>query len=108
MNVYDKVSTGLKGFDEVIDHLRFGDNVVWQVDSVSDYKKMVDCFVESAVAENVSLVYIRFANHEPLLGSGHGIETYHVDAKRGFESFAIDIHNLIKEKGKRYSMFLTA
>jgi len=101
MNVYDKVSTGLKGFDEVIDHLRFGDNVVWQVDSVSDYKKMVDCFVESAVAENVSLVYIRFANHEPLLGSGHGIETYHVDAKRGFESFAIDIHNLIKEKGKR-------
>jgi len=101
MNVYDKVSTGLKGFDEVIDHLRFGDNVVWQVDSVSDYKKMVDCFVESAVAEYVSLVYIRFANHEPLLGSGHGIETYHVDAKRGFESFAIDIHNLIKEKGKR-------
>jgi len=101
MNLFEKVSTGLKGFDEVIDHLRFGDNVVWQVDSVSDYKKMVDRFVESAVAENVNLVYIRFANHEPLLDSNQGIETYYVDARKGFESFAIDIHNLIKEKGKR-------
>ncbi|NLX64800.1 MAG: pyruvate kinase [Clostridiaceae bacterium] len=101
MSLYDKVSTGLKGFDEVIDYLRLGDNVVWQVDSVSGYKKMVEHFVESAGTENVSLVYIRFANHEPLLNSGQGIETYHVDARKGFESFAIDIHNLIKEKGKR-------
>jgi len=39
LNLHDKVSTGLKGFDQVIDHLRFGDNVVWQVDSLSGYKK---------------------------------------------------------------------
>jgi hypothetical protein len=70
MNLYDKVSTGIKGFDQVIDHLRFGDNVVWQVDSVSDYKKMVDYFGESAQTENMSLVYIRFANHEPLFDTG--------------------------------------
>jgi len=101
MNLYDKVSTGLKGFDEVIDHLRYGDNVVWQVDSVSDYKRMVNYFVESAKTENVSLVYIRFASHEPLLDNDRDIETYHIDAGKGFESFATEIHNLIKEKGKR-------
>jgi len=101
MNSYNKVSTGIRGFDEVIDHLRLGDNVVWQVDSVSDYKKMVDCFVESAKAENMSLVYIRFANHEPLLDASPDIKTYFIDARKGFESFATEIHNLIKEEGKR-------
>ena len=101
MNLYDKVSTGIKGFDRVIDHLRFGDNVVWQVDSVSDYKKMVDYFAESAKAENMSLVYIRFAGHEPLLDAGGDIKIYTVDAGRGFESFAVKVHNIIKEEGKR-------
>ncbi|HPD00212.1 MAG TPA: PEP/pyruvate-binding domain-containing protein [Acetivibrio sp.] len=101
MNLYDKVSTGLEGFDRVIDHLRIGDNVVWQVDCVSSYKKMVDYFVESAIAENMKLIYIRFANHEPILDAGQDIKTYHIDARKGFESFATEIHNLIKEEGKR-------
>ncbi len=101
MNLYDKVSTGLKGFDEVIDHLRFGDNVVWQVDSITGYKKMVDCFAESARAENMKLVYIRFSKHEPLLDAGKATSTYHVDASRGFEGFTTEIHNIITSEGKR-------
>ncbi len=101
MNLYDKVSTGLKGFDQVIDHLRFGDNVVWQVDCISHYKKMANYFVESAKAEKMSLIYIRFANHEPILDASQDIKTYHVDARKGFEGFATEIHNLIKEEGKR-------
>jgi Phosphoenolpyruvate synthase/pyruvate phosphate dikinase len=101
MYLYDKVSTGLKGFDQVIDHLRFGDNVVWQVDSISDYKKMVIYYVESARTNNMNLIYIRFANHEPILDANQDIKTYHIDAKKGFESFATEIHNLIKEEGKR-------
>ena len=101
MNLYEKVSTGLKGFDQVIDHLRFGDNVVWQVDSVSGYKKMVDYFVESARAENMRIIYTRFADHEPLLDAGQDIKTCHIDARKGFESFAVEIHNLIKDEGKR-------
>lgn len=101
MILYDKVSTGLKGFDQVIDHLRSGDNVVWQVDCISDYKKMVKYFTESAKAENMNLIYIRFANHEPVLDASQDIETYHIDARKGFESFAVEIHNIITEKGKR-------
>jgi len=101
MSLYDKVSTGLKGFDEVIDHLRLGDNVVWQVDSVLAYKKMANYFVESAKTENMRLIYIRFANHEPILDAGQDIKTYHIDASKGFESFTTEIHNIIKEEGKR-------
>ncbi|HHY82761.1 MAG TPA: pyruvate kinase [Clostridiales bacterium] len=101
MHLYDRVSTGIKGFDQVIDHLRFGDNVVWQVESISDYRRMANFFAENAKTENISLVYIRFANHEPILEASQDIKTYHVDARKGFESFAIEIHNLIKEQGKR-------
>ena len=101
MNIYDKISTGLTGFDQVIDHLRFGDNVVWQVDSLSGYRKMVNYFVESARAENISLIYIRFANHEPILDDCRDIKCYQIDASKGFESFATEIHNLIKEEGKQ-------
>jgi len=101
MNLYDKVSTGLKGFDQVIDQLRFGDNVVWQVDSVSDYRKMVNYFVESAKTETMSLIYIRFADHEPLLDTSQPIKTYPIYARKGFENFAVQIHNIIKAKGKR-------
>ncbi len=101
MSLYEKVSTGLEGFDQVIDYLRFGDNVVWQVDSISGYKKMVSRFAESAKAGNLDLVYIRFAAHEPLLDSDQGIRTCFVDAGRGFESFAVEIHNIIRENGKR-------
>jgi len=101
MNLYDRVSTGLEGFDQVIDHLRFGDNVVWQVDSVSGYKKMVDHFAESAKKDNMKLIYVRFANHEPILDAGDGIKICHIDARKGFESFTTEIHNLIKEEGKR-------
>ena len=101
MNLYDKVSTGLKGFDQVIDHLRFGDNVVWQVDSLYGYKSMVDSFAESARTENLRLVYVRFARHEPMLDAGQCNKIYQVDPSKGFESFAIEIHNLIREEGRR-------
>ncbi len=101
MNLYDRVSTGIKGFDQVIDYLRLGDNVVWQVDSVSDYKKMVEYFVESSKTENMRVIYVRFANHDPILDASRNIETYLFDPRKGFESFTIEIHNLIKEQGKR-------
>jgi len=101
MNLYEKVSTGIEGFDQVIDHLRFGDNVVWQVDSISGYKNMANYFAKYAKTENMRLIYIRFANHEPILDESQDVRTYHIDARKGFESFATEIHNIVKEEGKR-------
>jgi pyruvate,water dikinase len=101
MAVYDKASTGLEGFDRVIDSLRLGDNVVWQVDSASDYKKMVDPFAAQAKLDNRKLVYIRFGNHEPVIDEGPDVIIYKVDANKGFETFATKVHNIIKESGRK-------
>ena len=45
-----RISTGMPGFDQVIDGLRLGDNVVWQVQVASDYAKMVTPYVRQALA----------------------------------------------------------
>ncbi|HEX2926264.1 MAG TPA: pyruvate kinase, partial [Ruminiclostridium sp.] len=101
MDINDRVSTGLKGFDQIIDQLRLGDNVVWQVDSVSDYKKLVDPFVAQAGSDNRRLIYIRFGSHEQLLEENEKIKICHIDSSKGFESFATEVHSIIKNEGKK-------
>jgi hypothetical protein len=44
-------STGLASLDRVVEGLRPGDNVVWQVDSVEDYVPFVRPFVVDARVE---------------------------------------------------------
>jgi hypothetical protein len=101
MSVYNKVSTGLTGFDKVIDLLRLGDNVVWQVDHVSDYAKIVEPYVTQARLDNRRLVYVRFGKHKPVVSKKQGAVVYHVDPSKGFESFAIEIYNLVKREGRK-------
>ena len=101
MEVHDKVSTGLKGFDLAIDHLRLGDNVVWQVNSISSYKEMVIPYVEQAIADHRKLIYVRFGTGESILEERPEINICQIDATKGFESFASEIHNLVKEMGKK-------
>ncbi len=101
MDIHDKVSTGLKGFDAAIDHLRLGDNVVWQVNSIHSYKEMVFPYVEQAIADHRKLIYVRFGTQEPILEEQPGLIIYRIDAVKGFESFATEIHNLVKEMGKK-------
>ncbi len=94
------VSTGLKGLDEIIDWLRLGDNVVWQVDDISDYKAVVRPFVENALREKYKLVYMRFAHHEPILEPNDAITVYTLDPGLGFESFSTQVHTIIGEMGE--------
>ncbi|WP_274363121.1 PEP/pyruvate-binding domain-containing protein [Paenibacillus thermotolerans] len=100
MNFHEKVSTGLKGFDQAIDYLRLGDNVVWQVDSVSSYRMMVDPYVTQAKLDGRKLVYVRFGSHPPILDNFDGIKVYHLMAQNGFESFALAVNHLIEKEGK--------
>ena len=101
MDRYEKVSTGLKGFDLAIDHLRLGDNVVWQVNSINSYKEMVASFVTQAKTDHRKLIYVRFGSHEPLLVDSEELTICKIDATKGFESFATEIHNLVKMMGKK-------
>lgn len=100
MGIHDKVSSGLKGFDQMIDYLRLGDNVVWQVDSAEDYRIMVDPYVEQAKSDERKLIYVRFGNHAPLLGEDPHVSIYEIDARKGFESFAIAVHQMVEQEGR--------
>ena len=44
------VRSGIDALDEVVQGLRLGDNVVWQVDALGDYEYVVRPFVTQAIA----------------------------------------------------------
>ena len=81
------VTTGLPGLDAILGGLRLGDNVVWRVDSVDDYRAFVAPYVAAATAAGRRVVYIRFASHPPVVETSAVGAVYDLDALRGFESF---------------------
>jgi hypothetical protein len=95
-----EVSTGLRGLDKLINSLRAGDNVVWQIDKLEDFQQFVTPFVKKAVADNKTVVYIRFAKHHPLVEPGPNIIIEHVDAYSGFESFSTRVNKIIGDQGE--------
>ncbi|MEN6466274.1 MAG: PEP/pyruvate-binding domain-containing protein [Syntrophaceae bacterium] len=100
MKKYDRVTTGLKGLDKIIDDLRAGDNVVWQVDEIDDYKGYVYPYVKAALNDGRKVVYIRFGNHPALFERGNGIIIHELDATAGFESFSLQLHKVIEKEGR--------
>ena len=62
-----KPNTGLPGLERVFRGLTPGDNVVWQVDSITDVQPFVLPYCQAAVADERKLVYFRFARHDPLV-----------------------------------------
>lgn len=95
------ISTGLEGFDLAIDYLRLGDNVVWQVDSISDYRMMVDPYVTQAKLDGRKVVYVRFGNHPSVLESCDGVTVYKLKEHRSFESLAMAVNQMIEQEGRR-------
>ncbi len=100
MTQFARVSTGMNGLDEILNYLQMGDNVVLQVDDIEDYKKFVAPYVEAALKNNHRLVYMRFANHPPVLEPNNQIQVYNLNANNGFESFSTEVHNIIREEGR--------
>jgi len=99
MSGHGRVSTGSRGLDAVVDGLRLGDNVVWQVDEVDDYREMVDAFVQRSLDDGRRLVYVRFGEHDELVTDPRAVRV-EVDPTEGFERFASDVHDLIAREGQ--------
>ncbi len=93
-------STGLKGLDEILSHLREGDNIVWQVDSVKDYLPFVEPYYKYALENGLKPIYFRFAKHKPLISKGSGVEIHRLYPEQGFEKFIKEFHKVIDENGK--------
>lgn len=98
---HSTVSSGIEPLDEVIQGLRLGDNVVWQVDNLQDYLRFAGPFVEQAIMEGRRCVYIRFAPHPPVLEPREELEVVEVDPGPGFDYFSGEVHRIIEERGRK-------
>ncbi|MDP2239635.1 MAG: PEP/pyruvate-binding domain-containing protein [Burkholderiales bacterium] len=93
------VSSGLPGLDSILEGLRIGDNVVWRVDSIDDYRAFVAPYVAAARGAGRRVAYIRFASHAPVVEPDAVSAVYNLDAHRGFESFTVHLHTIISNEG---------
>jgi hypothetical protein len=103
---YTRVSSGLPGLDRMLDDLRLGDNVVWQVDNIDDYRHFALFLVREALAAGRRMVYLRFGQHEPIIPpvaeftANPRFYEYKIDAGLGFETFSAEIHGIIAREGE--------
>jgi len=93
------VTTGFSGLDKILDGLRIGDNVVWKVDSIEDYRYFVAPYVQQALADGRQVIYFRFGQHPPVLEDRLDVEVHELHPSDGFEPFACAIHAVATEKG---------
>jgi pyruvate,water dikinase len=93
------IPSGIQALDEVLQGIRLGDNVVWQVDRLEDYRYFAEPFAEAAIAAHRPLVYLRFASHPPVLAPRPGLETIELNPGLGFDYFTREVHLLIEARG---------
>jgi len=101
MTAFDKIYSGIEGLDKALDFIRFGDNVVWQVSDIEEYAFFAEKLARQAIKEKRNLIYIRFAQHKPLLKNQEGLKIIKLDANIGFESFTVAVHEIIKNEGQK-------
>jgi len=100
MAAFEKTKSGIPMMDEALNNIRLGDNVVWQVPSLEEFRTIAEKFVEQAIEDKRNLIYVRFAEHPPIVEPREGMRIEHVNLSHRFETFTVDIHNLIEKEGK--------
>lgn len=99
MAAFDKICSGYPKIDEILDYIRLGDNVVWQISELDEFRMFAGPFARQAVRDGRNVIYIRFAQHEPLLQDLSGIKVCEFDPDEGFEAFTVAIHEEITRQG---------
>ena len=98
---YVQLSTGIPALDKVLHNLIPGDNIVWQVDSIDEYRPFVKAFAEDVKKKGGKLIYFRFAGHPELLDAkDKSIDTQFIDLSNGFETSTADMHRIIEKAGR--------
>jgi pyruvate, water dikinase len=96
----EMVGSGILPLDELLQGLRPGDNVVWQVDSLDDYIYFVQPFINQSLKDGLKCAYLRFASHKPVLRPQKGLKIIELDPSPGFDYFSTAVHRIIEENGK--------
>jgi len=55
-----KISSGVKNLDTLIDSLYIGDNIVWEVDAGTSYDVFMQNFIKQSFQESQTIVYVSF------------------------------------------------
>ena len=122
MAAFERAKSGIPGLDTALDNIRLGDNVVWNVTNLNEFSYFVDPYVKQAKKDNRNLIYMRFANHPPLIEmtdedfrlleieeenidnefcmiERDGIKIYKVNPYNQFETFTLEVHRIIEKEG---------
>ena len=99
MTAFDRIKSGIPEMDNALDNIRLGDNVVWRVSELSQFKLFMEPYIRQAIEDKRNIIYFRFASHEPLLPECPEIKTVHIPLSHRFETFTVDIHNVIEKEG---------
>ena len=100
MAAFDRVLSGIPQMDENFDNIRLGDNVVWRVDDLEQFKLFMKPYVRQAIADGRNLIYFRFATHEPFLEAQDGLKIINVELNHRFENFTVEIREHITREGR--------
>lgn len=100
MAAFDRVCSGIPEMDKALDNIRMGDNVVWQVADLDEFRMFAEPFADQAIKDGRNLIYVRFASHDPILTPRPGLKIVEFQLSYLFETFTIEIHNLIEKEGR--------
>ncbi|MFA5183325.1 MAG: PEP/pyruvate-binding domain-containing protein [Syntrophales bacterium] len=94
------IGSGIPALDDILEGLRLGDNIVWQVDGLHTYLKVALPFVRQALQDHRTIIYVRFDPHYCILEPLSGYRTTEIDPRPGFDSFSAQVNKIIEENGK--------
>ena len=99
MAAFERVKSGIPEMDRAFDNIRLGDNVVFRVSDLDQFRLFMEPYVEQAIKDKRNIIYFRFASHEPLIKDRPEVKTVEVPLSHRFETFTVDIHNIIEKEG---------
>jgi hypothetical protein len=100
MAAFERIMSGIPEMDTAFDNIRLGDNVVWRVSDLSQFRLFMEPYVEQAIKDGRNIIYFRFASHEPLIADRPEVNTVKIPLSHRFETFTVEIHNVIEKEGK--------
>ena len=99
MAAFERVKSGIPEMDAALDNIRLGDNVVWRVTDLAQFKLFMEPYVRQAIEDQRNIIYFRFASHEALIEERPEVKRVNVALSHRFENFTVDIHNVIEAEG---------
>ena len=100
MAAFDRVLSGIPALDQALDYIRMGDNVVWRVSDLDEFRRFAVPFVEQAKKDGRNIIYFRFASHPELVPEFPEVKRVCVPLSHRFETFTVEIHRVIEREGR--------